>query len=73
MRSPSVIRPLSVLWEQCSLQVWAIVSSSMSVGSRPSFAEVRLNRLHLVERQGQLAGSAQIDELPVVDACGSGR
>ena len=27
---------LNVLWEQCSLQVWAIVSSSTSVGSRPS-------------------------------------
>jgi len=24
-----------VLWTQCSLQVWAIISSSRSVGSRP--------------------------------------
>ena len=27
---------LNVLWEQCSLHVWAMVSSSTSVGSRPS-------------------------------------
>ncbi len=31
-----VIRARNVLWAQCSLQVWAIISSSTSVGSRPS-------------------------------------
>src|SRR5207253_11223883 len=37
MRRPSKsICPLSVLCEQCSDQVWASVSNSMSVGSRPS-------------------------------------
>ena len=40
MISPSnSIRPRSVLCEQCSLQVWARVSSSQSVGSRPSAAK----------------------------------
>src|SRR5262245_35612188 len=35
-RRPSKsIVPLSVLCEQCSDQVWAIVSSSASVGARP--------------------------------------
>ncbi len=39
VRPAKAIRPLSVLCEQCSLQVWASVSSSQSVGSRPSSAK----------------------------------
>ena len=40
MISPSnSTRPRKVLCEQCSLQVWASVSSSASVGSRPSSAK----------------------------------
>ncbi len=35
------MRPRNVLCEQCSLQVWAKVSSSQSVGSRPSSAKCR--------------------------------
>ena len=34
--SSVVIRARNVLWAQCSLHVWASVSSSTSVGSRPS-------------------------------------
>ena len=33
-----VMRAVNVLCEQCSLQVWAMVSISASVGSRPSAA-----------------------------------
>ena len=60
------MRPASVLWLQCSLQVWASVSSSTSVGSRPRVAEVLLDRLHLDQRQVQLAVAAELQQAVVV-------
>ena len=62
-RRPVVVKsivPLSVLCEQCSDQVWAIVSSSHVGRVAAQFAEVRLDRLHLGEATGRAArpGSA---------------
>ena len=61
MTSPSnSIRPRRVLCEQCSLQVWARVSSSQSVGSRPSSAKWSWIGPHLGEAQVELALLAQV-------------
>ena len=42
--SAAVIAARNVLWAQCSLHVWASVSSSTSVGSRPLGTEVVADR-----------------------------
>ena len=42
--SSVVMSARNVLWAQCSLHVWASVSSSTSVGSRPDRREVGLDR-----------------------------
>ena len=53
--SPSavVIAARNVLWAQCSLHVWASVSSSTSVGSRPSGGEVVADDGQLLGVEGQ--------------------
>ena len=54
---------LRVLWTQCSLQVWARVSSSTSVGSRPLLAEVGLDGLHLAEVEKEVAFAGEFQQL----------
>ncbi len=60
------MRPASVLWLQCSLQVWASVSSSTSVGSRPSSRKCDLNGLHFGQRQIQLPLAAELHQSRVI-------
>jgi hypothetical protein len=60
VRPSNSTRPRRVLCEQCSLQVCARVSSSQSVGSRPSAAKWAPDRPHLGRAQGELARAAQV-------------
>lgn len=57
---------LRVLWTQCSDQVCARVSSSMSVGSRPT-AVLGLDGLHLLEGEEEVGLAAEFVELLVVE------
>ena len=58
--------PLSVLCEQCSDQVWAIVSSSMSVGRGP-VPEVGLHRLISSSVERELSVLAELHQARVVE------
>ena len=59
---------LNVLWAQCSDQVWARVSSSASVGSRPIEAEVGLDGPHLAGVERQQPVPAEVGQLVVAQA-----
>ena len=65
VRPAKAMRPLSVLCEQCSLHVWASVSSSQSVGSRPRDSKCARIAQHLGEAQRELPRPAQRHQLVV--------
>ena len=62
--SPSfvVMAARKVLWAQCSLQVWASVSSSTSVGSRPLPDGEALHRVQLRGLEGETSLHAELGE-----------
>ena len=69
MVSPFEMRsdPRNVLCEQCSLQVWARVSSSQSVGLATERGEMALDRLHLGKGKRELPRRLSRQECLVVE------
>ena len=58
----------NVLWAQCSLHVWASVSSSRSVGSRPSDLEVVADHPQFRRIERQRTRPVDVGERVVIEA-----